>query len=151
MTTCSQLVFSDDRAEAIARVESISAGRGWCNVVPCVEDDVPDIKVNFTGLWVKHGVAEATFVTALPRNDVPQPSSMGFLHLRGRLGKERIAELLGGAPFTLRQDHSQRGLLFDVPPATPAAQVLDVMCSVSATLCDFEKTGSWRQDLYVRH
>lgn len=150
MTTHSQLQFGDDRADAISALESIDAGKGWCNVVPCVVDDVPDIKINFTGMWVKHGVAQATFVTSLPRNGVAQPSSLGFLHLRGRLGRERIATLLGSAPFALRQDHSQRGLLFDVPPGTPAAQTLDVMCTASAFLCDYEMTGRWRMDRYVR-
>jgi hypothetical protein len=132
-------------------MESIDLGRGWCNVIPCVVEDIPDIKVNFTGMWVKHGATEASFVTSLPRQGQPQPSSLGILHLRGRLGRERIAALLGDAPFTLRQDHSNRGLLFDVPAGTPAVRVLDFMCSATASLCDYEMTGNWRMDLYVRH
>ena len=150
MNRRSQIQFGTDRAEAITSIESIDSGRGWCNVVPCVVDDIPDIKVNFTGMWVKHGVTQATLVTSLPRNGEEQPSSLGILHLRGRLGRERIVTLLDGAPFILRQDHSQRGLLFDVPVGTPPAQVLDVMCTMTASLCDFEMTGSWRMDLYVR-
>lgn len=150
MTTASQFEFGEDRAAAVRAIESIEAGRGWCNVVPCVVEDVPDIKINFTGIWVKRGVDEASFVTSLPRNGEAQPSSLGVLHLRGRLGRERIATLVGGAPFILRQDHSQRGLLFDVPAGTPASQVLDAMCTMTASLCDFELSGNWRMDLYVR-
>ena len=146
----SQFEFGDDRTRAVRSIESIESGRGWCNVVPCVVEDIPDIKINFTGIWVKRGVDEASYVTSPPRNGVEQPSSLGILHLRGRLGRDRIAALLGGAPYILRQDHSQRGLLLDVPVGTPASQVLDAMCTMTASLCDFEMTGNWRMDLYVR-
>ena len=50
----------------------------------------------------------------------------------------------------MRQDHNQRGLLLDVEPDTPATIVLNVMCSMTADLCDYELTGSWRMDLFVR-
>lgn len=150
MSTRSELQFSDDRDEAIKSVESIASGRGWCNVVPGVVDDVADLKVNIFGLWVNQGVAVASFVTAAPRHGVALPSSLGILHSRGRLGRERITILLGGAPFAIRQDHSQRGLLLDVPADTNAAKVIDLMCSMTASLCDFTMTGSWRMDLYVR-
>jgi len=150
MNRRSQLQFGDDRTEAIASIDSIESGKGWCNVIPCVVDDIPDIKINFSGMWVNRGVTEATFVTSLPRNGDEQPASLGVLHLKGRLGRERIAILLGDAPFALRQDHSQRGLLFDVPVGTSRAQVLDVMCTMTTSLCDYEMTGNWRLDLYVR-
>jgi hypothetical protein len=35
------------------------------------------------------------------------------------------------------QDHSQRGLLLEVRADAPAAQVLNVMCTMTASLCDF--------------
>ncbi len=150
MTTNSELSFGADRGEALAAVESIADGRGWCNVVPHVVDDVPDLKVNFTGLWVSRGVPKASFVTVAPRAGVPQPSSLGVLHSRGRLGGERIRGLLEGAPFVARQDHNQRGLLLEVPVGTSAQQVLEVMSNFTSSLCDYEMTGSWRLDLYVR-
>ena len=150
MNTRSQMQFSNDRTEALRAVGSIASGRGWCNVVPRVVDDMPDLKINFTGLWVNQGVAKASFVTASPRHDEAQSSSLGVLHSRGRLGSARISALLGGAPFTVRQDHAQRGLLLVVPADTPAALVLDVMCTTTTSLCDFELTGDWRLDLFVR-
>lgn len=150
MSTRSQFQFSDDRSEALRAIESIASGRGWCNVVPRVVDDIEDLKINFTGLWVNHGVVKASFVTSPPRHGEVQPSSLGVLHSRHRLGSERITTLLGGAPFTVRQDHTQRGLLLEVPADTPAAQVLDVMCTMTTSLCDFELTGDWRLDLYLR-
>ncbi len=151
MSLRSQLRFSSDRTEAIEAIESIASGRGWCNVVPDVVDDVPDLKVNFFGLWANQGASMASFITSPPRHGEPQPSSLGVLHSRGRLGIERITSLLGGAPFKVQQDHSQRGLLLEVPAGTPAGRVLDVMCTMTASLCDYEMTGNWRLDLYVRH
>jgi hypothetical protein len=150
VTAKHQFTFDTDRYEAIAGIESISDGRGWCNVVPLVVDDMPDMKINFTGLWMSHGVAQASFVTSPPKKGVPQPSSLGVLHSRHRLGRERIALMLAGAPFVVRQDHTQRGLLLEVPVDAPASQILEVMCTLSETLCDFEMTGGWRFDLFQR-
>ncbi len=150
MTMRHQFFFDVDRSEAIAAIESIGSGRGWCNVVPRVENDVPDIRVNFTGLWVSHGTPEATFVTSAPRKGVVPPASLGILHSRGRLGRDRVTIMLAGAPFAIRQDHAQRGLLLDVPVDAPASQVLEVMCSITETLCDYEMSGGWRFDLYER-
>lgn len=150
MTVSRQFYFDTDRDEALDAINSVSSGRGWCNVVPRVADDVPDISVKFTGLWVSHGATEASFVTFAPRKGVVRPSSLGILHTRGRLGKERITLMLAGAPFTIRQDHSNRGVLLDVPVDAPASQVLEVMCSMTETLCDYEMTGGWRFDLFQR-
>ena len=131
MSTRSELQFSDDRDDAIGAVASIASGRGWCNVVPVTVDEVADLKVNVFGLWVNRGVAVASFVTSAPRRGQALPSSLGILHSRGRLGRERVALLLGGVPFTVRQDHNARGLLLDVPADTKATKVLDLMCSMT--------------------
>jgi hypothetical protein len=118
-------------------------------VTPVVVEDVPELKVNFFGLWVNRGVVVASFVPSAPRHGVDQPSSLGLLHSRGRLGVERISELLAGAPYVVRQDHSQRGLLLDVPASESAERVLSVMCTLTAALCDYESTGDWRLALYM--
>ena len=150
MSTRTEFQFSNDRAEAELAVQSIESGKGWCNVVPGVIGDIPDVTMNSFGLWLNKGVTVATFVTYPPRLDVDQPSTIGVLHTRGRLGPERISALLGGAPFRVSQDHNQRGLLLSVPAETPAAQVLDVMCSLTKSLCDYDQTGRWRMDLFIR-
>lgn len=150
MTTKSQSKFSSDRTDAIAAIDSVASGKGWCNVIPVVTEEAKDLTMNGFGLWVSNGVTVASFVTAAPRQGVAQPSSLGLLHTRGRLGREKIASLLNGAPFVTRQDHNQRGLLLDVAPATPSEQVLEVMCNLTAELCDYELTGTWRLDLFTR-
>jgi len=150
MSVRSELHFSDDRDRALLALESISAGRGWCNLVPDVLDDVPDFQVNFLGLWSNRGVVLASLITLAERHGVAQPSSLGVLHSRGRLGRERITTLLAGAPFRIRQDHAQRGLVLEVPVDAPSRQILDVMCTLTSSLCDYEMKGTWRIDTYHR-
>ena len=65
-----QLVFSDDRTDALRAVDSISNGKGWCNVVPRVSEDVKDLTMNGFGLWVSSGVCVASFVTEATRRGV---------------------------------------------------------------------------------
>lgn len=143
LTTPTVFTFSDNRANAVLAIDAVGEGRGWCNVSPNVEDEVPDMKVNYFGLRLNKGVTVASFVTAPPRHGVAQPSSLGVLHSRSRLGKERIDSMLAGAPFKVRQDHNTRGLLLEVPVATPGEQVLSVMCSLTESLCDYDFTGQW--------
>jgi len=149
-TDRSQLRFRDDRTAAIAAVDSIASGRGWCNVLAQVVDDEPDLKVNVFGLWANKGVAVASFVTSPPRDGAAQPSTLGVLHTRGRLGSEFLGALVRSTPFTVLQDHRQRGLLLSVPSDTASSQVLDMMCNLALSLCDYDTTGGWRMDLFVR-
>jgi hypothetical protein len=143
------LYFNEDRRDAVLALDSIAGGRGWCNVTPRVVDDVPAIKINFIG-WSNHGLTQASFVTSPPRHGEPQSSSLGVLHSRGRLGKDRIRSMLNGAAFPVRQDHAQRGFLLIVPPAALSSDVLNVMCSLTTELCDFEMTGGWRLEMFSR-
>ena len=150
MTLRRQLQFSTDRLEPREAITSIEDGRGWCNVVANVAEDVPDLKVNFFGLWANRGAAMATYVSTPPEKGNVQPGSLGVLHSRGRLGQELITSLLGHERFRVVQDHSQRGLLLEIPYATPAEDILDALCSFSSALCDYEWLGTWRLDLHVR-
>jgi hypothetical protein len=143
MTTPTLITFSTERSSALAAIDAVAAGRGWCNLSPDVEDEVADMKVNYFGLRLNKGVDVASYVTAPPRRGVAQPSTLGVLHSRSRLGRERVELMLGGAPFTIRQDHNTRGLLLEVPVDAPAVQVLTVMCTLTEELCDYEFKGTW--------
>lgn len=143
MTIPTKLQFSSNRVDAVAAIALSSDGRGWCNVTPLVEEDVADLKVNYFGLWVNKGAPVASFVSASPRKGVAQPSSLGLLHSRGRLGAERISSLLDGQPFVVKQDHSQRGLLLEVANCTSAQTIVDVMCHFTQELCDYTFSGEW--------
>jgi hypothetical protein len=143
MTTPTIMTFSDDRSDAVEALDAVGDGKGWCNVSPLVEEEVPDMKVNYFGLRLNKGVTVASFVTAAPRRGSVQPSTLGILHSRSRLGKERVTSMLAGAPFTIRQDHNTRGLLLEVPADTASAQVLTVMCTLTEALCDYDFIGKW--------
>jgi hypothetical protein len=143
MTTPTVLTFSDDRVAALAALDGVGDGRGWCNIAPVVEEEVADMKVNYFGLRFNKGVTVASFVTAPPRRGIDQPSTLGVLHSRSRLGKERVATMLNGAPFVTKQDHNTRGLLLEVPVGTASTEVLEVMCSLTESLCDYDFTGRW--------
>jgi hypothetical protein len=137
------LTFSNERSSALAAIDAVGDGRGWCNVSPNVEDEVPDMKVNYFGLRLNKGVTVASYVTTPPRHGVAQPSTLGVLHSRSRLGTERVRLMLAGAPFAVRQDHNTRGLLLDVPVGTSGALVLTAMCNLTESLCDYDFTGTW--------
>ncbi len=151
MTTKRTREFVDDDEAAIEDLEGIAAGRGWCSLTPEVRaDDVEVLAPSVFALRTRRGAPLATYVTAPPRRGQPQPATLGVLHTRGRLGSERIAALLGGVPLALRQDHQQRGLLFEVPPGTPARSILSVMRQFLESLCDYDRTGRWRLEVYER-
>jgi hypothetical protein len=57
--------------------------------------------------------------------------------------------MLGGAPFTIRQDHNTRGLLLEVPVDTSAEEVLTVMCSLTEALCDYDFAGKWTMSQFL--
>ena len=151
MTTHRLVEFGDDPAPAVSAIEGIRDGRGWCNLTPEVDaGDVDMLTPSVFSLRVKQGAPVASLVTAPPRRGERRPATLGILHTRGRLGRERIAQLLDGEPFAVRQDHTQRGLLLEVPPETGSARVLDVMRAALSVLCDYERTGRWRLDVFER-
>ena len=151
MTTRNSIEFTDDTDEATKAMDDVAAGRGWCNLTPEVHaEDVEVLSPSVFALRTRRGAPVASLVTSPLRRGVPQPSTLGVLHTRGRLGKELIAELLEGVPLPLRQDHQQRGLLFEVPAELPSATVLATMCHLLERLCDYERSGRWRLEVYER-
>ena len=126
MTVPTVFTFSDDRAPRWRPSTPWRTVAGGATSSPNVEEEVPDMKVNYFGLRLNKGVTVASFVTAPARKGVAQPSTLGVLHSRSRLGTERIARDVGRCAVrrcdrtTTPVDCSSRS-----PSATPAAQVLD--------------------------
>ena len=151
MTSHRQLEFADEQAGAIEAIAGISGGRGWCNLTPEIDaTDVEVLSVSVFSLRTKHGSPVATLVTSPPRKGVPRAGTLGVLHTRGRIGTQRIQSMLNGAAFPIRQDHTQRGLLLEVPGEAEPATVLGVMTSLLAGLCEYRRTGNWRLDVFER-
>jgi len=151
LTTQRVIEFADDPTPAVAAIEGIADGRGWCNLTPEVDASEVDVLTpSVFSLRVKRGAPVASLVTSPPRKGERRPASLGVLHTRGRLGRARIDQLLGETRFAVRQDHTQRGLLLEVPPETSSSTVLDVMRSVLGALCDYDITGKWRLEVFER-
>jgi hypothetical protein len=151
VTTKHVVEYGDDAAEAVRAVASVGGGRGWCNLTPEISaDDVEVLGVNVLSLRIKRGAPVATFVTSPARRGEARPSTLGVLHTRGRLGAARINEMLDGAPYVLRQDHNVRGLLLDVPADAPSDEVLVRMQTLLTALCDYDRTGKWRLEVFER-
>ena len=151
MTAHRQLEFADEQAGAVDAIAGIASGKGWCNLTPEIDStDVEVLSVSVFSLRTKRGSPVATLVTSPPRRGTPRAGTLGVLHTRGRLGAARIDPLLNGAAFPLRQDHTQRGLLFEVPADAEPATVLRVMTSLLVGLCDYRMTGNWRLDVFER-
>jgi hypothetical protein len=152
MTTSRRVLeFTNDEQAAVTAIGRLFDGRGWCNLTPQIDaDEVEVLSPSVFSLRTKQGAPVASFVTSPPKRGERRPSTLGVLHTRGRLGKERVAHLLEGAPFVLRQDHQTRGLLFDVPPETSSATVLSTMCRLLEALCDYDRTGRWRLEVFER-
>ena len=151
MTSHRQLEFEDEQATAAEAIAGIASGKGWCNLTPEIDStDVEVLSVSVFSLRTKRGSPVATLVTSPPRRGAPRPGTLGVLHTRGRLGAARIQSLLEGAPFPIRQDHTQRGLLLEVPPDAAPAVVLAAMTNLLVGLCDYRRTGKWRLDVFER-
>jgi hypothetical protein len=151
VTSHRQLEFADEPAGAIEAIADIAGGKGWCNLTPEIDStEVEVLSVSVFSLRTKRGSPVATLVTSPPRKGSPRAGTLGVLHTRGRLGATKIESLLNGASFGIRQDHTQRGLLLEVPPDTAPATVLGVMTSLLSGLCDYQRTGKWRLDIFER-
>lgn len=151
MTSRRQLEFAGDRAGAVEAIASIADGKGWCNLTPEIDStEVEVLSVSVFSLRTKRGSPVATLVTSPPRKGIARAGTLGVLHTRGRLGSDRINTLLNGAPFLLRQDHTQRGLLLEVPGDADPSTVLAIMTSLLTGLCEYRMTGNWRLDVFER-
>jgi hypothetical protein len=150
-TTRRALEFSDDHGEAAAAIGTIADGAGWCNLTPQIDvDDVEVLSPSVFSLRTKQGAPVASFVTSPPKRGMRMPSTLGVLHTRGRLGKERVTQLMGGEAFLIRQDHQTRGLLLELPADTVSSTVLETMCRLLDALCTYERTGRWRMEIFER-
>jgi len=150
VTSRSEFLFTSDRSVPLDALRTISSGTGWCNVIPRVSEDVASLTPNVLQLFVKKGAPVATYVPAIPKRGLQAPASLGVLHTHHKLPDDVVASILDGAPFTLRQNHNQRGLLFNVPVGSDPEQILTVMCTAVDLLCDYEREDGWRFELFLR-
>ncbi len=149
MDPVASLTFQDDRSLALEQLTLVEGTRGWINLSPLVVEEVEALRVNVWSLRSYRGVPVATWMPAAASGRKPRGATLGVLHTRGRLSPDRLATLIGENAMLVRQNDAQRGLLLEPAGVIAPAALLDLMCRVTASLCDFTATGRWRLERFA--
>lgn len=136
----------DDTSEVIAEIERISDlgdGSEWLTLSPWVDAEHLPVKSMLHRMFSARGskVPEVTWVAA----QEGEPAQLGVLHSTGANALERIRERGVEVPPTWHKigDHSKRGLLFAVDPATPTADVLSFAVDAARALAEVPTDDRW--------
>jgi len=132
-----------------------SAGGGWVNLMPGIDEDASAVHPR-AGLFAFFGnnAAPVTMTTVMPPKKDRRDSdglTVGIMHPTGGQAVERLAEAGVVVPegWLVRQDHARRGLLLQTPVAVTEAEVMDWSVRADTALCRAEMTGRWRAVLYL--
>ena len=127
-----------------------SAGSGWVNLMPGIDEDASDVHPR-AGLFAFFGnnAAPVTMTTVMPpkvdRSDT-EGLTVGIMHPTGGHAVERLAEagVLVPDGWVVRQDHARRGLLLRTPVPVAEAEVVEWCIRAGTALCRAEMTGRWQ-------
>lgn len=132
-----------------------TAGSGWMNLMPGVDEDAAAPQPA-AGLFAFFGNRQApvTMATIMPpRLDRREREGMtiGMMHPTGGKSVARLAEAGVDVPenWTVRQDHTRRGLLVRTSPDAAGADAIAWSVAAGTALCRVETTGSWRAVVYL--
>jgi hypothetical protein len=144
------LDFSHDDAGMLRdAIASLEGAKGWINVTPGIPSDaVADDRSLFSWL-VGARPQVAPLVTWMPDEKHAGVGTLGVLHARGQLTKEELAALGVPEGWTLRQNHTRRGLLFFVP-SIDADQLCEAMLRFSDALATVATTGRYLAEVFTR-
>ena len=132
-----------------------SAGSGWINLMPGIDEDASDVHPR-AGLFAFFGnnAAPVTMTTVMPpkadRSDT-EGVTVGIMHPTGGHAVARLAEAGVSVPdgWVTRQDHARRGLLLRTPAGVVDEDVIGWSVRAGAALCRAEMTGRWRAVVYL--
>ncbi len=147
--------FSDEADEIFGHMDVMTQEnshqekrpRTWMNVSPWVdENNLPE-----ASLLVKFFSARgpeiplATWVPATQRT----PASLGFSHSAGKRAANQLVSVGLDFPenWLLKQDHTKRGLIFEIPEDELFAVVLDFMLHASSVLSGVPTDTRWVADI----
>ena len=151
------LFKADDTAEVLSCMEDLAArgdGRGWLNLQPWVEDEDRPPTSPLGRMFSSLGpvVPLATWVPRHRRGRSVVAGTVGISHATGRFAVRRLAD--GGvhvpAGWAVRQDHTRRGLVFELPDATAAGDILTFLLAAIEVLSGVETDGRWVADIAVQ-
>lgn len=135
-----------DVSEVVREIDRIESGTDhaeWVTISPWVDDEHLPVKSLLHRLFSARG-SKVPEVTWVPAQD-DEPAQLGILHSTGAKALERIGERGVVAPATWVKlgDHSKRGLLFAVDPATPTREVVAFALDVARVLAEVPTDDRW--------
>ena len=148
---------SDDTAEVLSCMEELAArgdGKGWMNLQPWVEDQERPPTSPLGRMFSSLGPAIplATWVPGHRRGRSTVPGTVGISHAAGRFAVRRLAD--GGVDvppaWAVRQDHTRRGLVFELPDAVAVSDILTFLLAAIEVLTGVETDGRWVADIAVQ-
>lgn len=150
------LDFASDRLETvIAAMDDLAATRsGWVNFRPLVDaDQLPRRKGLDAILNASLPVmAVGTWIPGTDGRKGREPDTIGVQHPAGKRVAARLVEAGLRPPEGWKgiQDHARRGLIVELPEATPPRAVLGWLLPVLDELVEVELDGSWRASVHQR-
>lgn len=148
-----------DTGRVEAQMARLAGARsGWINLLPGVEADDPDAgdephrpsPVSALFGPAQSPVTMVTWVPASGGGRARDVVKVGIMHPRGRHAATRLAELGLAVPagWQVRQDHSRRGLIVEVPADVPHGEVLEWALRAGELLAAARLSGSWQARVY---
>jgi hypothetical protein len=138
------------RDAVVARMVTMAEScKGWVNLSPGLDVDVPPApRSPLAGLFSARGPDVPLGTWSAPGSD-REPGTVGVQHGRGPQALGQLADLGITLPEGWRrlQDHSRRGIVLAVPPATEPAvldRTLEWVLLATGALCPVPRTGEWR-------
>ncbi len=136
----------DDPAEVVDEIDRISAlgdGSEWLTISPWVDAEHLPVRSVLHRLFSARA-SKVPEVTWVPPQD-GEPAQIGVLHATGAQAFERLQERGVAVPATWHKigDHSKRGLLLAIHPATPTADVLDFALDAARALAEVPTDDRW--------
>ncbi len=129
-------------------------GKGWLNLQPWVDDAdrPPDSPLGRMFSARGPAIPLATWVPQHRRGRREIPATLGIAHMTGRFAVRRLAEhgVEVPAAWVIRQDHTRRGLVFELPSGVGAAAVLAFLMAASTVLSGVQADGRWVADVVVQ-
>ena len=153
----SVLFTTDDTAEVLSCMEDLAVrgdGRGWLNLQPWVPDEdlPPTSPLGRMFSSVGPAIPLATWVPQHRRGRSTVLGTIGISHATGRFAVRRLAERGVDVPpaWAVRQDHTRRGLVFELPDGAGITDILRFLLAAMEVLSGAATDGRWVADMAVQ-
>ncbi|MHB1516718.1 MAG: hypothetical protein ACYCVN_09745 [Acidimicrobiales bacterium] len=130
-----------------------TAGAGWINVEPIVEEEhQPPEPGPFAFLGGStHRVPVATWMPGRRLvNGSVKPTTLGLQHAAGPRIARKLRDLGLPVPpgWRVTQDHPKRGLVVTVPADADNAEAMRWLLAAASATCAVPSTGTWRAAIH---